>query len=441
MREDPRTSIIPATSIYLLFLSILYGYISSYLTIGCWAAHVYSDYSTQSEIASVENYNDTSSYHDHHLHYHLVDVNNTVNINGPPINVDVDNNVAISISDNRRILFPPLMEEEGEDSEHNRPIEISDSNETQHIKVSVNSYIDILFLVTNRARCENVGLAYNCTLEATSKKRMVDKLDKVIREVNKAFYSSNIAVRVRRINVTYWLLPSNDLYPNTTAALTQMERDQKAIEWRNTNGADLLAMITGHVPGVPCGIARQNSFTTATSYICLDQKFGFAQQLGHNLGCYKNRANSTTQHPYAHGYQYKNELRTIMSEECTPQTCTMVPYFSSPDITLSRKRTIGTSDNDCARMINERAPYIENYRDTTIVRSPLTCDPKDYEYIPRNPWFLVPSCNGKNIVHFVKIFGLICTNSCITQKHIQFFMNVLHYKCGPCQRRFFNPEP
>ena len=96
--------------------------------------------------------------------------------------------------------------------------------------------------------------------------------------------------------------------------------------------------------------------------------------------CYHDRDNSDAQTEYAHGYRYCNSTdpyRTIMSYPCTNDyTVARVNWFSSPDVILLDKAT-GTTDNDCARAIEENM-VISQRRSKIVYDRPRLKHPLDY---------------------------------------------------------------
>ena len=109
--------------------------------------------------------------------------------------------------------------------------------------------------------------------------------------------------------------------------------------------------------------------TTNWSYI---PGHTFAHELGHNWGCYHNRASSNTQAAYAHGWQDPGKtFRTILSYPCSGANCPRVNWYSSSDNSIQYNgKNIGDSSNDCSRKIRERRQTVANFREGGSVPAP-----------------------------------------------------------------------
>ncbi|MCB1152823.1 hypothetical protein KDL45_04170, partial [bacterium] len=171
---------------------------------------------------------------------------------------------------------------------------------------------------------------------------------------------------------------------------------------RDTYGADLVALLTKS--GLYCGcayvpdaldVANEDIGFSATAINCAIGNHSFAHEIGHNFGARHDRdADPIENKPtaYNHGSSLEKNssgwFRTIMSydragkcgDSPSKPDCERLPLFSSPNIFYgSRPRlgrveyySTGTYDyEDNARMHNEAASYVANYRAGSDARPPL----------------------------------------------------------------------
>jgi hypothetical protein len=324
---------------------------------------------------------------------------------------------------------------------------------------SPTAYVDVMVLVTNRARCEVAGTTVGCPLNFTNTMPIDNKIALVAAQTNKVFQDLAINVRIRIVRTSYLAAPADpnvDLYCNSTQPLNVMENDASVKKWRNESGADLVTMVTGTTirntgeatANVPkCGVSRQFGFTSATDYKCLDT-YGFTKQLGYNFDCHPNREDSARQTNYSHGYRYKNIARTIMSANCPGSGCPLYPFFSADGRTLNISSEIvplGNATSDNVRRICETGPILESYRRTLQTFEPTvapTSAPTNVyhcskESDPGEPlgWFLYPTCPDTNRMYRFVLGGFVCVQKCVDQPEV-FAHQDVGWKCGRCFTRF-----
>ena len=125
--------------------------------------------------------------------------------------------------------------------------------------------------------------------------------------------------------------------------------------WRDTYGADLVAMITRDTNY--CGIAwvMQNESTSFAPYGfsvtysgCLTSQT-LAHELGHNRGSAHNRENASVNGAYPYSYGLRNNAAgwySVMSYSCTG--CVRIDYFSNPSVLYGGVATSIDYDEDPA---------------------------------------------------------------------------------------------
>lgn len=149
---------------------------------------------------------------------------------------------------------------------------------------------------------------------------------------------------------------------------------------RNTNGADLVVLLTSSSYGATYGIVSQIGPNDATSYAIVTAsaatgKYSFAHELGHLFGArhqqcgYYNNSGCDDTPGFAHGYPFVYFLygyTTIMHQ--LRESFTRVPYYSNPNVSYGSPTGNAASNNN-ARQLWEQAPTVASFRPYTGVLS------------------------------------------------------------------------
>lgn len=142
---------------------------------------------------------------------------------------------------------------------------IQGPNRNLRRNLQANSVIDVLVIVTDRARCEHAGLSPGCAFTDSNTAAIASKIPVIESQTNTAMQGVDVAAEIRIVEVIY-LAPGYDGRPNGNT-LEDFERYPIIGQWRNEAGADLVAMITGDDPaGQAGGIAYLNSYQSVTSH-------------------------------------------------------------------------------------------------------------------------------------------------------------------------------
>jgi len=116
-------------------------------------------------------------------------------------------------------------------------------------------------------------------------------------------------------------------------------------------------------------LQKRNTLAHTQNYYLPKKYFSMSHEMFHNMGAFHNRANSGTQHAYAHGVQVEGKLRTIMSYNCK-SNCPRIPYLSADGYKYG-DTLIGDSSNNNARMIAESIATIASWKARSPVSPPV----------------------------------------------------------------------
>lgn len=142
---------------------------------------------------------------------------------------------------------------------------------------------------------------------------------------------------------------------------------------RDAHGGDVGLMITRDYGG-SCGLAssilapNDALAFAAASQSCATGYYTFGHEIGHLQGARHNPEADGSTFPFAYGhgkYYQAGSWRTVMSYNC-PGGCTRVTQFSNPDVNYQGQPTGDVSTRDNARVLDETAAYIADFRPDPI---------------------------------------------------------------------------
>jgi alpha-tubulin suppressor-like RCC1 family protein len=228
--------------------------------------------------------------------------------------------------------------------------------------------IDVMVLYTDDAR---IGEGSVAGIEAV--------IANAIDETNSAYENSLVDQRLRLVHaaeVDY--VESGD--SQTDLDCLQIPDDlclDDIHSLRDSYGADIVSLVVGLLDDGTSGRAhllKDISLEASDVGFSVTERFSwvkytFAHELGHNMGCMHDRANSDQDgvFVYSYGYQHPGRFRTIMAYSC-PGGCGTMPYFSNPDVLVNDDPTgvdpvVDLSHSaECARTLNETYATVGNWR-------------------------------------------------------------------------------
>jgi hypothetical protein len=224
---------------------------------------------------------------------------------------------------------------------------------------------------------------------AGSLENLLSQIDLAVQETNQSFINSGVNPRIRlvhteqansydEVSIIQALL---DITGTTDGKLDTVHAT------RTAKGADLVSfwMEASSASSAECGEAWQmntvNSAFGDYAFSVVKRScatgagmYGFAHQIGHNMGArHDNYVDSTTTpYTYAHGYSYwQGGWRTIMAmdNECQSKwvSCTRLPIWSNPTLTFGGVPMGNASTADNRRTLNETAATVARFKTTAHV--------------------------------------------------------------------------
>ena len=151
---------------------------------------------------------------------------------------------------------------------------------------------------------------------------------------------------------------------------------------RTTYGADLVSLFVENAAYCGLGwVGPSASYAfTVVNRGCAAGNYSLAHELGHNFGALHDPYVDPSTSPYAYGHGFVNATagwRTVMAynNACAAAgtSCTRIPYFSNSVLTYGGT-PLGTSTvSDVARVINQNAYTVANFRASGGSTTTTTC--------------------------------------------------------------------
>ncbi|MFO1315562.1 MAG: M12 family metallo-peptidase [Burkholderiales bacterium] len=228
----------------------------------------------------------------------------------------------------------------------------------------------------------DVMVVYSNQSAAAAGSGIVAQVQQAVDRANLAYANSNIVPRLRLVysaQVAYnesgdFNTDLDNLTNNGDGVMDEVHA------WRNTYGADLVSLFIEN--NAYCGLGWLNPGEshgfTVVNRGCAGGNLSFAHEVGHNYGAHHDPAvvSGPAPYPYGYGYVYTPaKWRTVMAYDnaCAGVGgCTRIAYFSNPDIAYGSPAVpTGTvANNDNARVHDERANTVANFRQSVTVAAP-----------------------------------------------------------------------
>ncbi|MEX2303054.1 MAG: M12 family metallo-peptidase [Bryobacterales bacterium] len=172
-----------------------------------------------------------------------------------------------------------------------------------------------------------------------------------IAELNQSFSNSGVQMQARLAHSAEIAYSDEQNSLSTTLARLRTSGDgymDQVHALRDQYGADVVALLvngpgsnggtvgTGYIMQTVGSYFSAYAFSVTEVNFATGPSYALLHEIGHNLGCAHDRANSSSAgaYPYAYGYQRSQtpRFRTIMSYNCSGVNCPTVNHWSNPSV-------------------------------------------------------------------------------------------------------------
>jgi hypothetical protein len=227
--------------------------------------------------------------------------------------------------------------------------------------------LDILVVYTPKAASQ---------LGGDSSTRAV--IDSLVAFANQAYADSGVQHRLRLVHAEQVNYNEQGIVNDLYAITNQDDRSLDEIHGlRDLYQADLVTLVASNGScGIGWMLGEIQPYTANFGFNIVDVQCAsgrtLAHEIGHNLGAQHDVSNTEMPGitPYAYGYQDpEGSFATMMAYSsngyCQP-SCPRIPYFSNANLSFNG-RVLGNESSDVARVFNETAPFVANYRSGSSV--------------------------------------------------------------------------
>ncbi|XP_059084989.1 uncharacterized protein LOC131881995 [Tigriopus californicus] len=246
-------------------------------------------------------------------------------------------------------------------------------------------------------------------------------ISNMIAQANTGFKNSRAQIRLRLLSTQ----EVNNITENQSASsILEQFRTLKGSSANLRGTADFAHLLVRETTSNICGVAYLGDTRLpfgVTKRDCAITNYVFGHEIGHNLGCYRERGQyNNAIHEYAFGYLILGtQYRTIMASWNTTHRSNLNLY-SNPSVQFQNV-SVGNALNNCARKIRENARTFASigsdtdlFESTTVTTETVisTCVTLVYRFIPAGSSLVVQyplsgnyANNKRCLWKFETIFG------------------------------------
>ncbi len=210
------------------------------------------------------------------------------------------------------------------------------------------------------------------------------EINLAVSETNTGYANSEVIPRIRLAHTAEISYTETAFdWPTTLQQITDPDDGvmDEVHPQKYQHAADVVVLLVNEKHENICGISwvmttpthNGNHAFSVVARPCATGYYTFAHEIGHNMGCYHDRANTggmTGVFPYSYGYQAPDKaFRTIMAYNC-PVNCPRINYWSNPDVLYNGQPTgKPESDPEAAdnhQSINVIYPIVAGWQVDTI---------------------------------------------------------------------------
>jgi hypothetical protein len=264
-----------------------------------------------------------------------------------------------------------------EDTSASAAVESASDIAAPTVDADATTIIDLMVVYTPKARANAGGTD---GIEA--------KIANAIAAANLAYSRSGVDMQLNPVHVAeVSYTESGDMF--TTLADLRGAYDGKmdfVHDWRDTYGADQVAMISADSNYCGLGYTMTSSFVNSffssyafavvhddSRYACLSNH-SFAHELGHNQGSQHNIEDGSSGGAYAYSYGHRicasSGFRTVMSYACSGAG--RIGHFSNPSVYYNGDPTGVDGAADNARSLNNTRNVVAAFRANVVARPPAS---------------------------------------------------------------------
>ncbi|MFA0813775.1 M12 family metallo-peptidase [Microbulbifer epialgicus] len=235
------------------------------------------------------------------------------------------------------------------------------------------SNVDLSLGSLDPAEKFTVIVAYTSNFESDAGD-VVAYMDLLEEETNVSFLNSNVNTSVEIVHSYKTSYEGSgdfdvdrDFFSNSANPETS-----ELLRLRETYKADIMMVLTGNSGYFYCGVAREIGATESTALAlaregCAAGYFSFAHEIGHLFGARHIITRDPSMEPFSYGHGYCNSTpstwRTVMAYGCPSNTGgPRIQQWSNPGVFINGETTGSINVEDNARVLNERALEIANFR-------------------------------------------------------------------------------